>query len=100
MNKDTQAQKLSILQSALKLVPKEGWSDEMLEHASIQSGLSKNYGKLLFIGGIKELVDLYFSYTDVLMLELLSSMDMKTLGSSAKIKLALKARIKVLAAHK
>ncbi len=100
MNKDTQAQKLSILQSALRLVPTEGWSDEMLEQASVKAGLSKNYGRLLFISGIKDLVDLYFSYIDVLMLELLSSKNMKDLGISAKIKLALKVRIKVLAPHK
>jgi ubiquinone biosynthesis protein COQ9 len=100
MTQDTQAQKISILQAALKLIPSSGWSEEILEHASVSAGFSKGYGKLLFVGGIKELVSLYVTYIDELMLAKLSGVDMSTLGISAKIKLALKTRIKVLASYK
>jgi ubiquinone biosynthesis protein COQ9 len=100
MNNDTQAQKLLILKAALSLVPTEGWSEELLEKASIQAGFKNNYGKLIFIGGIKELIDLYFSYIDSLMLEHLNLLNTKALGVSAKIRLALKTRIKVLSLYK
>lgn len=89
-----------ILQAALKIVPHGGWTEETLEQASIDAGFSKGYGKLLFIGGLKDLVDLYIASIDELMLAELKAIDMKALGITAKIKLALKTRIKILEGHK
>lgn len=100
MAQHIQVQKISILKAALTLVPDSGWSEDMLEQASIKAGFSKGYGKLIFIGGLKDLVDLYIAHIDELMLEELNSIDMSALGISAKIKLALKTRIKVLANYK
>ncbi|MDF3047954.1 MAG: rpsU-divergently transcribed protein [Candidatus Midichloriaceae bacterium] len=100
MTKDTQAQKFLILQSALKLIPMLGWSDQMLEQASLDAGFSKEYGKLLLVGGVKELIELYFQQINDAMLTRFATEDTNKLGISAKIKLALKIRIQVLASYK
>jgi len=100
MTKDTQAQKLLILESALKLVPSLGWCDEVLEQASLDAGFSKEHGKLLLVGGLKELIELFFQKINNKMLMYFATEDTKKLGISAKIKLALKIRIRVLTPYK
>lgn len=96
MNNDTQAQKQIIFKKAIELVPQFGWCEELLENASIMLGFNENYAQLLFINGISELIDIYFDHIDNLMFEQLEKLDTPN-GISAKIKLALKTRINILA---
>ncbi len=97
MTKNTQQE---ILKVALKLVPDVGWSEELIAMAGALAGISKDYAKLVFIGGVKDLIRLHVSNINIAMIQELEATDIANLGVSAKIKLALKTRFKIFAVHK
>lgn len=100
MINNTQAEKHSLLIAALKIVPKTGWSQDIIHKAATQAGLDHTYAELLFMGGVGELIDMYFAHIDELMMQEVSAHDISAMKVGEKIKLALKCRIKAMGPFK
>lgn len=96
MLKNTQVQKQIILAKALELVATFGWSDDIIGRTATKMGYDENHLRLIFINGTNELIDMYFNSIDDAMMIELSNIDTSGLGVSAKIRLALKTRIRIL----
>ena len=72
--------KEDILYKALKNIPFDGWSDNVLEGAVENLGYEKGYAYVLFPQGVTDFVNYFSDYVDSLMLDKISAMpnDMRT----------------------
>ena len=93
-----QDKKLQILNQALKIVPFDGWSNQMMENDTEKAGFDSNTCFLLFKNGVSDLVDFYANQLDDRMVDLTSKQNIKSI--TQKVKFALFERIKLLSKNK
>jgi len=93
-----QQKKLEVLKQALKIVPFEGWSNRIMEAASVKAGFEPDFCYLLFKNGVHDLVDLYAENLDDRMVEKAKNSKIKSI--TQLVKLALFERIKLLSKNK
>lgn len=89
-----------ILTEALKLVPFDGWTDAMLEQATLKAGYEAGYARIAFPDGVGEVVNYYLRDLDAKMLEKLAKKDTGKLKIREKIALAVKTRLELAEPHK
>ena len=91
---DREHLKIKILKSALKNVPFEGWSADLLEKATQTCGVETSYAWRLFPNGSRDAINLWSQLLDKKMLEILPVPD--TLKVRERVILGVKTRISLL----
>ena len=89
-----------ILNEALKIIPFMGWNKNMLEEASIKSGLDRKAASLIFLEGVDGLLDYYLQDLDKKMLYISQTKDIKKLKIQERVFEAIKIRIEIIAKNK
>ncbi len=83
----------SILQQAIKIVPFEGWSKEMLRQASVKAGCDENMAELIFMNGAIGLLDYYLKTLDEQMIVKIRELPLDKMKVREKIKQAVVIRL-------
>ncbi len=86
----------SILQQAIKIVPFEGWSNEMLRQASVKAGFDENMAELVFMNGAIGLLDYYLEDLDQKMIEKIRELPVDKMKVREKIKQAVVIRLNLM----
>lgn len=100
MTVDLQQKKLEILDQIIQVIPKHGWSNAVMEEASVNLGYDKHYASLLFIGGVNEVLDLYLEFIDDEMLSIIQGLDLTNSRIPEKIYEAIVIRLNLLNKNK
>lgn len=95
-----QAEKDIIFHEALHAASMHGWSSDIFKMAAERANIDKAYAELIFIGGVDEILDMYFIHIDKLMMDEVLTHDIASMRVGERIKLALKSRIKVMEPYK
>jgi ubiquinone biosynthesis protein COQ9 len=98
--KDDNALREAVLAAALPHAAFDGFTDQVLQKAGAQAGVSKDELARLFEGGPISLVEFYSTWADAKMEERLAAADLKAMKIRERIAAAVKARLAVLAPDK
>src|SRR5690242_18821840 len=74
------------------IIPFDGWSEKVLEEASLSLNFDKNYYRLLFPQRLENIIEFYEDYRDASMLLQLNNID-KSLSITRRVEQALYIRI-------
>jgi ubiquinone biosynthesis protein COQ9 len=88
--------KHSILQQAIKIVPFEGWSKEMLRQASVKAGCDENMAELMFMNGFMGMLDYYLDDLDQQMIAKIRALPLDKMKVREKIKQAVVIRLSLM----
>jgi ubiquinone biosynthesis protein COQ9 len=92
--------KLKLLQEAVKLVPFDGWSADIIKKAAANAGINPAYAEMMFIGGVDELVDLFFINQDALLKDEIANLPLLDMRVRDRIAAGIWLRFKVNEPHK
>lgn len=99
MRKTNESIKDAILQAALPDIPFDGWGLQTIEKAAENAGYPKSMVTSVFPAGIKDVIVHFSGWADRQMLARLQSQKMPD-KVRARIALAVRTRLEILAAHK
>lgn len=97
---DRAAKRVKLLEALLAHVPFDGWSDEALQAAGRDLGLGEGGARLLFPGGVAEMVGAFSAWADMKMLDELVRHDLDAMGVTDRVELGVRARLEALAPHR
>lgn len=97
---DRAAMRIRLLEAVLVHVPFDGWSDEALAAAGRDLGLGDGGARLLFPGGVVELVSAFSAWADMKMLGELGRHDLDAMGVTDRVEIGVRARLEALAPHR
>lgn len=101
MNSDkNKADKIKILEQALKDVPFDGWTIDTFEQAAEKQELERLTIKAFFPRGLNDILDFFAIWADDQMIASLENIDQKDLRIHERIHLAVEKRINILTPHK
>jgi ubiquinone biosynthesis protein COQ9 len=90
-----QEKREQILKEAIKIAPFEGWTRHTLYEATMAANLEKEYSRIAFPNGVRELVDLYLRNLDDKMIKKLNTKKFDGLKIREKIALAIRTRLEI-----
>lgn len=76
---DLNTLKANLVQEAVKIVPFEGWSTEVLRKAAEQAGYNPTYAQMMLVEGVDEIVDFFFIQQDVALQEAIKQLPLATM---------------------
>lgn len=91
---------ITILTKALKLVPFDGWSDEVLQKAAMDSGFPADYAKIAFKNGSIDAIKLFLNQIDEKVQERIDRKKMDAMKVREKIFYILSLRFEVMEKQK
>lgn len=94
------AKRIQLLEAVLAHVPFDGWSDEALAAGGRDVGLDEGGARLLFPGGVAEMVGAFSAWADMKMLEELARHDLSAMGVTDRVELGVRARLDALEPHR
>lgn len=100
MTANLQSQRMQLLDNVLLSVPKLGWCQEAIEEASKKAGHDSKYAQLLFMGGVDDLIDLYFDRIDGQMMNTMKECELGKLKVPDRVYLAIVTRLHLLKEYK
>ena len=98
--KDDRQMREAVLAKALPHAAFDGFTDQLLQKAGVEAGVTKADLKRLFEGGPISLIEFYSIWADAEMEKRLGAMDLKAMKIRARIAAAVKTRLAILKPHK
>jgi ubiquinone biosynthesis protein COQ9 len=96
-NNPMESSQQKILNYCLKNCIFDGWNTELLNNASISAGLEQNYHKILFPGGVADVLE-YF--TLIVNQQMEAGVNLAGLGTTKKVQACVEYRLELLKPHK
>lgn len=89
-----------ILLEALKNVPFDGWTQDVLVQSTLDAGYEKDMAVAVFPDGVSELIAYFSDWADAQMLDKLQGIEIEDLKIRARVAKAAMARFEVIEPHK